>query len=160
MMSKKLKYSIGQMITLLVVIFIFFMIDRYFTEHGIATGATSIYTIAGLLYTYLAWLYITLFLQFKKSPNWLEHAIWNKMPILLFIIALISFAGIMIGPIFEWLAETWNGFLYVLLMYFFTLFFLFLMTMIHKISTNKDQIVHITFAIAAMVLLFGMFMLH
>lgn len=160
MMSKKVKYSIGQMITLLIAILLFFFIDRYLTEHGVTTGPSSMYIVAGLLYIYLGWLYITLFLQFKKYPNWLEHAIWNRMPLLLFIVALISFVAIMIGPVFDWLAETWNGFLYVLLMYFFTLFFLFLMTMVHKMSTNKENVIHSTFAIAAIVLLIGMFILN
>ena len=156
-----LKWTFLQLVTLTGLIILFIITDHSMNNIGTPTsndGTAKL--IAVILFALVSWIYITFYLQIKKHPNLMEHRIWKTMPIILFIIGFLSFVVFLIlamTPLFDSL-DQWRGLVYVIMTYSIILLFLFIMSLVHKFSESKHNVLHHTYAWTLAVLIVAIFM--
>ncbi len=150
------KWSIYQLISLLYIIILFYIVEQFND-----TPPSSL-MIMGFIIAIVGWIYVMLYLQLKKKPDLLEHPIWGKMPFIIFGIGLLAFILFIVsadmGPLNSLITAN-RSLLYVFIMFFVLLLFLFVMSLVHKLSESKHNVLNHTLFATIALLIITLFML-
>ncbi|RWZ49769.1 hypothetical protein EQV77_18020 [Halobacillus fulvus] len=122
----------------------------------LASIVTSIFLIS-----IVAILYLFSYFQWKKKPGFLQHPIWRKLPIPLLILALLSVIAFLtlgvFGPLAEWTMQ-YRTLLYILIVYFISLLFFFVLSVVYKKIDAEKSLLNQTFMWTSLILIVGIFM--
>lgn len=124
---------------------IHFLLDKF----GIPIQSVkTFYTIVALIFLTITWLYVITGLQLRKDPKLLQSSIWRRVPIIIIILSIVSLIGVLLLMSLQGFAhwvETSKLFLYLMIIYFLTLYFYFIMSLVIKFRETKDNIIHHTY---------------
>ncbi|MFD1037017.1 hypothetical protein ACFQ3N_01060 [Virgibacillus byunsanensis] len=160
------KWTYYQFTAIIFLGLLLFFTDQLSGELAISSGTetvngTSLLT-AGFIAAIVGWVYVMVYLQSKKKPALLNHAVWSKMPALLFIIGFLSIVAFLtlgtFGPLLEW-TENARWLMYVFMVYFIFLFYLFVVSVILKNSKLKKHALHRSLYVTGGLLIIVIFML-
>jgi|SRR5690625_1838775 len=154
----KSKWSFYQSLAFIILIICLSILDDWMHKNAVVgVNSYSRYVIGGMFFLFITWIYITFYLQYKKYPQFIKHSIWAIMPIILSSIGVLSMIGfiilVTIGPFLDWL-EQGSWLLYIMFGYATILYYFFMMSLVHKMSPNKNHIIHQTYVWALALLFF------
>src|SRR5690625_3052311 len=119
-----------------------------FEKGFLAVNSKSLYILGGIFFLVITWIYVTFYFQYKKHPKLLEHKIWRYMPVVIFLVGLISMILfiilVTIGPFLDWLGQG-SWFLYIILVYAMILYYIFIITVVQKFNENKQNVFHLSY---------------
>ncbi|PYZ96751.1 hypothetical protein CR205_13765 [Alteribacter lacisalsi] len=143
-----MKYTIAQFITAATLIVVLAMLDRFAGPAAIqatpgGTGAVNspfiTFAIAGIIVTCV---YTVFLLEAQKKQNLFQRAFWDRMPILIIGVGILSLIGFMAafltGLINTWMAGG-GGLFYALLVWFLFLIFLLVFSVENKKKDRQSQ---------------------
>ena len=133
-----------------------FSVNQFMEKMLLVNSSSMSIFIIMLLVALFSWFYVLTHLQMKKHPNLLNSKRWHFIPILLIILGGLSFAIFIMlsmnGRLFE-LMNQWKWLMLVILLYFIGIYFYFILSVVLKVSQNKEKALSITYILSIISLL-------
>jgi len=165
------RWTFYQIITLLFLGGVPFLAEIFNQSISVPVGVSAVNTMGPMLMTILFLALILggfnlfLFLQSRKSTTFLSHPAWEKMHVLLILIGGISLiifiSAFFMSPLNEVLENTRWG-VYLILYYFFFIFNLIVLSLIHKVkkdSIANERKVRFLFIVSLLILIFTIYII-
>ncbi|SET50608.1 hypothetical protein SAMN05421676_105129 [Salinibacillus kushneri] len=164
------RWSFYQFIMILLLTILAFFIDSFKEDVAISVNASNVDAFI-LMLERITFLIIIiglfsfiLYFQTKKSDTFLTHSLWDKMPVILTIILLLSFIGIFVvflsDPLNQ-LFQSQRWLMYCILYYFLFVFHMLVLSIIHKTRKQaKNQVkIQSSFLFTVLILVLGIFLI-
>ena len=161
--NQRLKYTCYQIISAAILVGVFVLAHYLLNAYGTPLDNNrALYVIGGIVMITISWVYVITYFQIEKYPHLLTHAIWRKMPVILFLLGICScvifFCLALTGSFLQWM-DDWQLFLYITIVYFLMLYFYFIMSLVRKFSKATDKIIHHTFMLSLAILLLTVYII-